>query len=749
MHNESNIYEIERRLNEIQNEKLQLLEEASHIKGEYLSTYQIRPTGRHLLTIGEDLIQDQYAALVELVKNCYDADSEYAKIIFNKKLNEDCLEISIEDNGHGMSPEDVINKWLVPSTTDKLKKKTSSNGRTMQGRKGIGRYAASILGDDLKLETIDKQGNETIIYLKWNELVKYEYLDQINIPMITNKARDKSGTKIIICSKLSENTYWNEDAFKKLRFELKKLVPPVSYESYDDNFQIQLEFVDFYENAEFNVQETIEPYPILELYDYGISGTINANGKGKLRYENQKIVNGESEEIDFDYGRPTNCGAVSVDIRVYDRDKDAIEQLISRGLKDEKGNYVTKIQARQLLNDVNGIGVYRNGFRIRPLGDSDFDWLKLNEQRVQNPSMKIGSNQVVGYVHVESEEMSGLEEKSARDGLKRNEAYEALKKITCAIINKLEEKRFIFRRKLLLKTPSKKTEAQLEGLYDYTSLKKSVSATLKRAGMEKDVIEEVSDIIDKEQAKKNEAIEDIKKTVAIYQGQATLGKIINIILHEGRRPINYLNNQIPNLKYYGKYFADNKDDESFNEIIYLMDGIADNSKIFSDLFCRLDPLSAKKRETKRKFSIKEAIEGAVSVFKKEVEEKNIIIHTGCDESLSFRGWEQDFYTIFVNLLDNSFYWIEERNCSERYINIVVSIEEKILNIDYRDSGPGISDTLLENDIIFEPEFTTKINGMGLGLAIAGESASRNGLSLKAVQSDKGAHFVLREEEKHV
>ena len=63
----------------------------------------------------------------------------------------------------------------------------------------------------------------------------------------------------------------------------------------------------------------------------------------------------------------------------------------------------THLQARQLLNDVNGIGVYRNGFRIRPLGDADFDWLKLNEQRVQNPSMKIGSNQVVGYVHVESE----------------------------------------------------------------------------------------------------------------------------------------------------------------------------------------------------------------------------------------------------------------------------------------------------------------------------------------------------------
>ena len=39
------------------------------------TTYKIRPAGRHLLTIGRDLIQDNYAAVVELVKNAYDADS--------------------------------------------------------------------------------------------------------------------------------------------------------------------------------------------------------------------------------------------------------------------------------------------------------------------------------------------------------------------------------------------------------------------------------------------------------------------------------------------------------------------------------------------------------------------------------------------------------------------------------------------------------------------------------------------------
>ncbi len=83
---------------------------------------------------------------------------------------------------------------------------------------------------------------------------------------------------------------------------------------------------------------------------------------------------------------------------------------------------------------------------------------------------------------------------------------------------------------------------------------------------------------------------------------------------------------------------------------------------------------------------------------------------------------------------------------ERKVEIKVSITDGALVIDYRDSGPGISQSLLESGVIFEPEFTTKIGGTGLGLAIAGEAANRNDLSLKAVQSENGAHFILRKKD---
>lgn len=741
----TNIAEIEERLEELRIEKERLLQVASEIEGDYMKSYEIRPAGRHILTIGEDLIQDQYAAIVELVKNCYDADSPDAEIVFRRIPEEDCLEIRIEDHGHGMSTKDVINKWLVPSTTYKLESRKSPRGRIMQGQKGIGRYAASILGDDLELKTIDVFGTETTLEIQWDQIAKYQYLDQVKIPIKTNQTKKKPGTVLIMHSQLSRNDYWTEKAFRKLRFELKKLIPPKEDGTFDNSFEITLTFDNFYLNEDNNRSEIIKPYPILDFYDYRISGNISADGFGTLKYENQKIKNGAAEPILLNYGT-TGCGALIIDIRVYDRDKDAIDQLISRGLQDESGDYVTKQQARQLLNDVNGIGVYRNGFRIRPLGDADFDWLKLNQQRIQNPSMKIGSNQVVGYVHVESEENSGLEEKSARDGLKNNAAYESLKKITCAVISELEQRRFIFRRKLGLSNSSKKLEKQLEGLYDYTSLKKSVSITLEKAGMSDYVIEEITDIISKEANKKNEAIEEIRRSVAVYQGQATLGKIINIILHEGRRPLNYFKNQIPNLRFYGNRFAQKKDEDSYSEIVRLVNGLSDNAGIFVNLFGRLDPLAAKRRETKVDFLLYDALFGAVTVFDKECHDNGIQVVLDCPKGIKLSGWKQDIYTIMVNLLDNSLFWLVEKECVERRINITVSKVDGGFSLDYTDSGPGISDELLESGVIFEPEFTTKPNGTGLGLSIAGEAATRNGLILTAVQRDNGAHFNLSTDE---
>ena len=107
------------------------------------SNYRIRPSARLIKTIGKDLVKDKFAAIVELVKNAFDADSPDAEISFNYDSTRETLTIAVLDHGDGMNLDTVVNKWLVPATSDKLDRRISNKGRALQGRKGIGRFAAA------------------------------------------------------------------------------------------------------------------------------------------------------------------------------------------------------------------------------------------------------------------------------------------------------------------------------------------------------------------------------------------------------------------------------------------------------------------------------------------------------------------------------------------------------------------------------------------------------------------------------
>lgn len=705
-------------------------------------THRIRPAGRLVLTIGRDLIQDPYAAVVELVKNAYDADSNDVDVEFSRIDGKRQYSITIADHGHGMTRDDVINKWMVPSTMDKLRRRRSPSGRVMQGRKGVGRYAASVLGKDLLLETVASQGEKTEVYIDWSQFENTEYLDDVEILVETSETSEPPGTCLTITADDQFLSDWHQRQFDKLRFELRRLKSPVGVALSSDDFRINLKILGF--PSVEDVSETIEPYPIFDLFDYKISGNVSSDGLGTLQYAMQKIRNAPDETIPFDLGKPTYCGGLFLDIRVYDRDRGSIDSLIGRGLKDNTGNYVGNLQARQLLNEYNGIGVYRNGFRIRPLGDPDFDWLKLNEQRVQNPSLRIGSNQVIGFVQIESEEESGLIEKSARDGLRENNAFDRLKEITNIVIGELESRRFQFRRQSGLSRPAAKIERELDSLFSSEDLKRDVQLRLSRSGVEQETAEDIIEIINRDEEEKNKVADDIRQAVAVYQGQATLGKIINVILHEGRRPLNFFRNEIPNLRYWHGSFLRTGNGDNLDKVLTIGGGIGDNAEVFVNLFGRLDPLAAAKRSRKTSLNLKETIEGTLAVFSSDMKSQGVESRVDCPEDLVISAWSQDIYSIFTNLIDNSLYWMTEKDSPTKTISVdAVTDGNSLLHIDYRDTGPGIDPGLIASEVIFEPQFSTKPSGTGLGLPIAGEAAARNGLELKAFESDTGAWFRLQ------
>lgn len=714
------------------------------------NVYKIRPAGRHLLTIGRDLIQDSYAAIVELVKNAYDADSESVEIHFkatekpSEKISdnpEKRIEITVRDYGHGMSQDTVINKWMVPSTSDKLERKKSPHGRIMQGRKGIGRYAASMLGSTLLLETVSEDSEKTTVLVNWHDFETSEYLDDVELLVETHPTDEQSGTALTIEGGEEYYREWNEKQFKDLNFELKKLISPVqnSMDKAAQDFQIHLKISGFSDVED--LEETIAPYPIFDLYDYKISGRINSNGKGTLTYALQKARNTVEEVISFDLKDSTACGDLIFDIRVYDREKESIEQLIHRGLKDDHGNYLGKLQARKILNESNGIGVYRNGFRIRPLGDPEFDWLKLNEQRIQNPSLKIGSNQVIGYVLIDSEEKSNLIEKSARDGLRDNNAYKQLQKITNEVIKELETRRFSYRRKAGLSKPALKVEKELNRIFSFDTLKQTVHKKLIAGGMNEKSVEEVIELISKEAEEKSQTVEEIRQAIATYQGQATLGKIMNVVLHEGRRPLNYFRNEVPRIDRFIKKYKETSDFEYIQQIESIAHNTVSNAKTFSDLFLRLDPLAMGKRPAKQQLSIENEISNCFAIFRQQMADKGIKLKIS--GSAIIEAWKQDIAAIFTNLIENSIFWLSEKNTDIKEIMVnIITNENSLSYIDFRDTGPGIEPNLIADNLIFEPQFSTKPGGTGIGLAIAGEAAERNGLKLTALESTAGAYFRL-------
>ena len=564
------------------------------------------------------------------------------------------------------------------------------------------------------------------------------YLDDVEIFIQTEKVSESQGTQLTMKGDSILLAEWGEKQFDNLRDELKKLKSPVSTVFSEDEFRIELTVKDFPGMEDIN--ETIEPYPFFDLFDYKISGQIGKDGKGTLTYSSKKARNTIEEDIPFDFGKDTNCGELDIDIRVYDREAKAIDSLIKRGLTDESGKLLGKNQARNLLNTYNGIGVYRDGFRIRPLGDPDFDWLELNKRRINTPARCIGTNQTIGYVQIQSEDQSGLIEKSARDGLRENEAFNKLKDITIRVITELEWRRFDYRRKEGLSRPAHKVEQNLRVLFSFDELKHNIGAQLDKGATAEEIIE----LIDQDSANKNRVAEEISQAVAIYQGQATLGKIINVILHEGRQPLSYFRNQIPNLRHWSESFRKTKSRTTFERLMRISEGIGQNADFFVKLFHRLDPLAAGKRTPRRPLELKKVIEGTLDVFESQLETHKIFAQVNGPDDFMLSVWEQDIYTIFTNLIDNSLYWIREKNVPTRKITIELQTNGDVLNcIDYRDTGPGIEPTLIESEVIFEPQFSTKPEGTGLGLAIAGEAADRNKLELKVLESEEGAHFMLQ------
>lgn len=709
------------------------------------------PTGRLIMSIGKDLIKDLPAALVELVKNSYDADASYVKITYLKNKNE--LKIVVEDDGHGMSQDTVLNAWMVPSTDYKLKKKNSPKGRVYQGRKGLGRYAVSLLGNKLELITI-KDGLKTMAYFDWNEFNSEKKLSEIPIVVTTSETVDNSGTTLIIT-----NEYGNvladeisEIDSQKVEKELSKLLSNVK------DFKIIVSYENFYSDEKKNTCKEISQLEFNEAWHYKLSGVIHADFSYELKYlnfytkEEKVFKNSFIKELPKD---SVSCGEISIDYRVYDKDPSGIE-VIMNFINGNQNTNLSKTEIKNMLIDKSGISIFRNDFRIRPYGDKGFDWLNLDSKRVQNPSMSIGSEQINGKIGIESEEVSGLKEKSARDGLYENSNFYSLQRIADLSLSLLEKERFKYRQKA-----TKKKLKAIDKLFDFSSINHKMKKAVEKAYVNlmkaPDKSDEYITLLIQELAKEIKNLEkeketeflEVKDTIAIYQKHTTLGNVISVVLHEGRKPLAWYRNKLPAMERKLNSLFDKKEIAitGYNDLYNDVGKLKFEAIRMSKFFARLDPLASNKRKKRSKINVENEIRSVMEIFQTILEESNIKIDYEIQENITLNLVEEDLYMALTNIIENAIFWVNYSKFDEKVIKISLFANNDDAVIEIVDNGPGILSEEIKENLLFIPGYSrknsvTEENGTGLGLSIAGEAIQRNEGTLEAIDSGMGGHFRI-------
>lgn len=330
-----------------------------------------------------------------------------------------------------------------------------------------------------------------------------------------------------------------------------------------------------------------------------------------------------------------------------------------------------------------------------------------------------------------------------------NEAYKNLVAISQRVLRLLEENRFKYRESTgKSRKNNESIDEKLTNIFSSERLSSKIQNTLENSGLSSDKKDKISKdilgLVEEDAKSKTKELEFIKRAVAIYQGQATLGKIINRLIHEGRRPLNYFQNEIPNLKRWKEKYDASHEEKHLAKVLERVDGVLDNTKHFVVLFKKIDPLATARRPNKKAENIKSIILSSLNIFEKDINDNGVTVNISCSDQLTYLCWKQDIIAILYNLLENSIYWMVSTNCQKKNIEIIVSEKDGIFeSITYSDSGPGIKPEDIESLVIFTPGFSGKPDGgTGLGLSIAGEAAVRNNLRLQAEENLNGALFKL-------
>ncbi|HXN47736.1 MAG TPA: ATP-binding protein [Bryobacteraceae bacterium] len=450
--------------------------------------------GRLLQELGERLVASPEVALVELIKNSYDADSPSCEV----RLGENSAALIVTDEGHGMTKEEFVGKWMRIATASKLQDRVSRRyQRRVTGAKGIGRFAVRYLGDDLTLITVAEdagRGLKTKLTARfnWPDIDRLSDIRDAKVKYTLEAlgADVPTGTTLEI-RKLKMATDFASQS--QLRADVLKIVSPLpALEA--GKFKSSQSARGLHEDPGFRVilpgaqREKADDIDLadLVLQNYWARLQIELAGN-RLSFNVWFSSQAKPKTLEVNAPNVIAAGFVA-DVRYFPKRKGVFQ---AKGIRGQ--------DAWRWVRENCGVAVVDHGFRIVPYGYKFDDWLHLNLDKshserdwrspiskarfgipdairnrpADNPALYLPYNyQLVGAVFVESKAPAAadtpvdLTPSMDREGFLKNRAFDELSDFVRAGIEflALQDKREIER--LLAKQAREATETAREDVRD-------------------------------------------------------------------------------------------------------------------------------------------------------------------------------------------------------------------------------------------------------------------------------------------
>lgn len=744
----------------------------------------IRPFARLLTMLGDQLIKNEQIAVIELIKNAYDADADWVRVSFEgftESLNITSeSRIIIEDNGCGMTSERIEKSWMSPATPNKFSKdgserRTPKYNRIIQGEKGIGRYAMLKLGKTVNLTTrpanwlLNSRGESESSkeYTLCFDLSSYDsdfidgakdgneglYLDELNFKLEDqspnvfvehdvainnlkfNKCENSHGTRIEI-SNLSGS--WSLAKLKPIKDSFLRFGDlfneVISSDEKQNSFTIGLylngaTLVNDEKSNDITLRNLIETQSVLQITNGHYSSesglfTYKQNGIIKSVSIQEDALRGLSVFRNHFQDKTTKIFRKVSDFGNFEFDF----YVFDLNSKDETSKYHLPKEAKSIIKE-HRIYLLRDNIRVLPYGDPDDDWLQIEVRRgTVRAGDFLSNDQIVGRIKITKFGNPHLKDKTNREGLIEEGNYTT--DFICIIQSFLS---YVRNGAYAVYLSDKEKKSQLDKVKrdavgtEFSNLRNQL----------KDNKQALSLLMQLENAYKSEnkylncRVERTESLAAVGISVETASHDIMMMLNKGVDELRSLYEDSLHLNFDHSNLTSELQ-KLYGVFSYIQNQMKDMQMLFT---------SSKQR--RRQIRVKDILDKVIAIYKRTLIESKIEYKIDIIGSpLVAKCTDADLLQLLINLLDNAIYWLEEKDNKI----VIITLDGNNCKLIFSDNGPGIRDE--DKPYIFDAFYSGKgQEGRGLGLYISRKLMERNDYSIELADTAEdevltGANFIV-------